>query len=307
MTIPSVTVIGLPASGKTTFLAALWHVVSDCDPDAPIALRLQNLKSGDVAHLNSIASRWREAKEQERTTLGGNHLVSMNLQDVGGNSVVVSFPDVEGEAYDRIWEDRECSELIEPFLKSTGVILFIHADKIVRPRWIAEEMALEALMNGPAAEAEGEQIPMPDAEMLAPLAVEPQNWEPKFAPTQVKLVDLLQVLRRPPLDIGPRKLAIMLSAWDKVEAEGRSPDQWLRESLPLLHQYLHSNADEWDIEIFGVSAQGGDYDSNTDAVEPRPAAAELRMQDRPADRIKLIEPTGGDSKDITRPIAWLMK
>ncbi len=49
----SVVIIGLPASGKTTFLAALWHLVTARDVDT--VLRFGTLRVGDAAHLNAIA------------------------------------------------------------------------------------------------------------------------------------------------------------------------------------------------------------------------------------------------------------
>ena len=54
----------------------------------------------------------------------------------------------------------------------------------------------------------------------------PSHGHPRIAPTQVQLVDLLQLASdRPPLDVGPRRLAVMLSAWDKVRDEGLTPDR----------------------------------------------------------------------------------
>ena len=70
MTERSVVIIGLPESGKTTFLGALWHLVTAREIDT--VLRFHNLRSGDVGHLNAIAARWREARVQERTAVGSS-------------------------------------------------------------------------------------------------------------------------------------------------------------------------------------------------------------------------------------------
>ena len=79
----------------------MWHLITERDIDT--VLRFHNLRSGDVAHRNAIAARWREARVQERTAIGGNKLVSMNLLDKSGSAVRVTFPDVAGEAYRRMW------------------------------------------------------------------------------------------------------------------------------------------------------------------------------------------------------------
>ena len=115
MSMRSVVIIGLPASGKTTFLAALWHLIVERDVNT--LLRFDALKAGDVTHLNEIAARWRDAKVQDRTAVGGNRLVSMNLKDTNGTPVCVTFPDVPGEAYRRMWVDRDCEPEIAEILE----------------------------------------------------------------------------------------------------------------------------------------------------------------------------------------------
>lgn len=286
MSARSVVIIGLPESGKTTFLAALWHLITDRDVDT--VLRFHTLKDGDAAHLNDIAARWRDAKVQDRTAVGGNRLVSMNLKDATDTPVRVTFPDVPGEAYRRMWEDRDCEPEIAEVLQAGGVLLFIHADAITLPRWVVDEVAQSRALGLEV--PEGQDVP----------------WHPRLAPTQVQLVDLLQLLRTAPLDVGPRKLAIMLSAWDKAESERLAPRSYLDAKLPLLAQYLRQGAVVWAYRVYGLSAQGGDYDKTDAESEPRPEAEALRRLDRPSTRIRLIE-DGPSTHDLTEPLAWLME
>ncbi|WP_201451851.1 TRAFAC clade GTPase domain-containing protein [Rhodovarius lipocyclicus] len=282
----SVIIIGLPESGKTTFLAALWHLITDRDVETK--LRFHTLKDGDATHLNEIAARWRDAKIQDRTAVGGSRLVSMNLKDAQNSPVRVTFPDVPGEAYRRMWEDRDCEPEIRDVLRAEGVLLFIHSDAIAPPRWVVDEVAQSRALG----------LEVPDGQQ-AP-------WHPRLAPTQVQLVDLLQLLRTPPLDVGPRKLAIMLSAWDKAEGEELAPFAYVEAKLPLLAQYLRGGADGWRFRIYGVSAQGGDYDPVDLAAARRPEAEALRRLDRPSTRIRLVS-AGPESHDLTEPLAWLME
>ena len=221
----SVVIIGLPGSGKTTFLAALWHLITE--RDVKTVLRFHTLHAGENSHLNAIAARWRDAKVQNRTALGGNRLVSMNLQDANGTPVRITFPDVAGESYRRIWEDRDCETDIADILKAPGVLLFIHADTISPPKWVIDEVALSKAVG----------LPIPNGEDV--------EWHPRLAPTQVQLVDLLQLLCTEPLNVGSRRLAIMLSAWDKADGERLYPQAYLEAKLPLLSQYLRQGADGW--------------------------------------------------------------
>lgn len=287
MTERSIVIIGLPGSGKTTFLAALWHLVTDHDGDT--ALRFHKLYAGDMTHLNRIAARWREAKEQDRTGVSGHRMVSMNLRDGKDTPVRVTFPDVPGEAYRRMWEDRDCDPEIADIMNAEGVLLFVHSDSIVFPSWIVDHVSL-ARKLGLDVQEEGKEVP----------------WHPRLAPTQVQVVDILQLLRQPPLDIGPRRLAIMLSAWDKARGEGLSPNDYLDAKLPLLGQYLRQGADEWTWRIYGISAQGGDYDPVEPNKEAKPQAEGLRNLDRPSTRICLVNGSA-ESHDLTEPLAWLMQ
>jgi hypothetical protein len=282
----SVVIIGLPESGKTTFLGALWHLVTGRDIDT--LLRFHNLRSGDVSHLNAIAARWRDAKVQERTAVGGNKLVSMALLDPAGAQVRVTFPDVAGEAYRRMWEERACEPDVAEILRAGGVLLFIHADTIQRPQWVVDEVAMSKKLG----------LPVPEGEEVA--------WHPRMAPTQVQAVGLLQLLREEPLDVGPRRLGIMLSAWDKVADEGLEPQAYLEAKLPLLNQYLRRAADGWDWRVYGLSAQGGEYDSTKEDAQPSAEAEALRNLDQPSKRIRLIA-GGSETHDITEPLAWLME
>lgn len=286
MSARSVVIIGLPESGKTTFLAALWHLITERDVDTE--LRFHTLKEGGASHLNEIAARWRDAKVQDRTAIGGNRVVSVNLKDANDTPVRVTFPDVPGEAYRRMWEDRDCEPEIAEILQSGGVLLFIHADAITPPRWVVDEVAQSKALGLEV--PNGQEVP----------------WHPRLAPTQVQLVGLLQLLRSEPLDVGPRKLAIMLSAWDKAEDERLAPNAYLEAKLPLLAQYLRSGADAWTYRIYGLSAQGGEYDQLDSAAAQRPEAEALRRLDQPSTRIRLVE-CGPATHDLTEPLAWLME
>ena len=281
----SVVVLGLPGSGKTTFLAALWHIVTERDIETK--LKFGGLQAGDGAHLNEIAKQWRSAVVQERTAISGNRLVSMNLVDERTNTFRMTFPDVPGEAYQRMWESRDCEPEVAEGLRAAGVLLFIHSDTIAKPRWVVDE-ALLAEGMGVEREVERREV----------------SWQPTLAPTQVQLVDILQMLQRSPLNVGVRRVAVMLSAWDKVENEGTRPEEFFGAELPLLEQYLRQPIIGWTVRVYGVSAQGGDYDDGSGLVT-QPSAEALRNMETASERIKLVD-EDSVGHDLTEPIAWLV-
>jgi hypothetical protein len=168
------------------------------------------------------------------------------------------------------------------------VLLFIHATAINRPNWIADEAKLSKLMG--VKRQSGTPIP----------------WEPRFAPTQVQLVDLLRCLQEAPLDVGPRRLAIVLSAWDLAEGDKMAPEKYLEMHLPLLHQYLtHGLPPSWSSQIYGISAQGAEYDGDGEADAPSEGAQRMRAMDVPSERIKVVVGETS-SHDLTEPLFWLL-
>ena len=88
-------VLGLPGSGKTTFLSALWYLVVWAE--VPTALRLDRLH-GNKEHLNRISGDWLSCRPVERTPIGSDTIVSMKLVSADGTEhTEVYFPDMSGE------------------------------------------------------------------------------------------------------------------------------------------------------------------------------------------------------------------
>lgn len=292
----SISIIGLPGSGKTTFLAALWELVNERRVTKVLAF--DSIGDNDHSYLRKIVTVWRKATEQARTRLTGLSAVKMNLKDAAGKVVQVAMPDAPGEDFRAMWEDRELGCVLGESLADGNIMLLVHGNRVKAPAWVIERAAQR--------KATGRQT----AETL------PKEWHPSLAPTQVQLVDLLQSISHAPVGRAGRKIVVMISAWDKVEGEKLTPDVFLREKLPLLAQYLEAARDDWTTRVYGVSAQGGEYDgnmANAQAVDgdasKKPTngrdAERLREVDIPANRIRLVF-AERESNDLTEPLQWLM-
>ena len=292
----SISIIGLPGSGKTTFLAALWELVGE--RRVAKVLAFDTIGENDHSYLRKIVAVWRKATEQARTRLTGLSAVRMNLKDTDGNVVQVVMPDAPGEDFRAMWEDRELGRVLGESLADGNILLLMNGNKVKAPAWVAERAAQRR--------ASGRQ----KAEAL------PKEWHPSLAPTQVQLVDLLQLISHNPVGTAGRKIVVMISAWDKAEGEKLAPDAFLREKLPLLAQYLEAGRDGWSSRVYGVSAQGGEYDGNEANAEPVEGQApkkagkgrdadRLREVDIPANRIRLVFGEE-ESNDLTEPLQWLM-
>jgi len=272
-------IIGLPRSGKTTFLAALWHLLNA--GEVPTKLELDRLV-GDHKHLNAIVESWMQCEEVQRTSIAAETSVSIYVHEPAtGRKAMLVFPDLSGESFERQLATRSCSASYVELLQGLGgVLLFVTAD---RP-----EDGMTILDIGSVTNEAEELRSSGDAN-------DTQEWTPQSVPQQVQIVELLQFLQRSPFEMRKRRVAVIVSAWDVVAESQRSPTQWLEGELPLLYQFLETNIESFEWRVYGVSAQGGDVKS-----EQR----DELLNAIPSERITCIGP-GSRTHDLTDPIGWL--
>ncbi len=268
-------VVGLPGSGKTTFIAALWHVV--ISEEIASALQLSRL-DGDRTHLNKIRESWLRCEPVPRTSQQVEPYVRMLLKDAAEHVAEVWFPDMSGESFRDHWEYRLWSARYDSTVEQTdSVMLFVHPDKIIEPLRIATVNAMASAIPSPVAAPNG-TAPAP-----------PRPWDPKQTPTQVQLVELLQFLRwRKPG--RPWAVSIIVSAWDVVRNLGQTPHAWCSARLPLLEQFLRANTKALHVRYYGLSAQGGELPGD---------AARLRAVAYASERIEVVREGRASTSDIT--------
>jgi len=283
--------IGLPEAGKTTYLAALWHVL--CSNEVDGSLTLARLE-GNKSYLNEIRETWARASTVGRTNPGKEPDLSFILADESGNELEIHVPDLSGEAFEADWVERSMRKERAAILSNvSGAMLFIN------PKNVRSEVLISAVADD-VSELEDElddegitgeqQI---EEEMAG--TDEPNEWRAEQAPTQIQLVDLLQIL----LYLNERRpisLVVVVSAWDEIK-QTIKPESWVKRELPLLWQFLKSNPNDLNSTYLGISAQGGDLAKESDR---------LKGIDIPSERISVVSTADGVSHDITRPLRWLM-
>ena len=288
----SIVVCGLPASGKTTFLAALWHVIQSGDFQ-PI-MSMSSLAFGDFGYVNSIKDLWLGGIRQDRT-VGTAVTIGIDLKAPNGEEIRLLFPDHSGETFDGMWEHRSCEESVSDQLSDrSGLCLFIGPKDLSRPMPLIDLIRTEAEM---LAVIPGSQ------EVLEPQ--EPMvEWNAKSSPDQVKLVDILQILQSNMQGRKGEKLAICISAWDHVDEE-ISPEEFVQNELPLLHQYLTKAPHGFECKFYGVSAQGTEYLEQDHKGSLPPELEEILNDTLATSRIQLLD-DGIITNDLTVPISWLI-
>lgn len=263
----TVVMIGLPGSGKTTFLAALWHQLESSEiPTAFVAEKLQP----DREYLNAIRDTWLAFEEIPHTSVAIEQSALLHLRHVPSQAEFdLSIPDLAGERFAQQWLDRQLPrEYVKQLQQSFGMLLFVHCRQIYR----ASMLPLQEPTSGPHVMKE---------------------WDAAYAPTQVRLVDLLQSAQLMLERSRVLRVAMIISAWDEV-AERTTPRSWLARRLPFLDQFLAANTEIIQSEVFGVSAIGGSLDERES----------LALTPSPSSRVR-VQTESELSRDLTRPLEFL--
>src|SRR6185295_11006251 len=116
--------VGLQETGKTTFLAALWQVVTS--NEVPGALRLVKLDS-DSEYVDGVHQDWLQSRPVERTPMGNYQFVSMKLGTVDNSHLAeVIVPDLSGELFSEQWQVRKWTASHDRLLReASGLLLFV--------------------------------------------------------------------------------------------------------------------------------------------------------------------------------------
>ncbi len=281
-----VLMVGLPQSGKTTFLAALWHIVQEVGVSS--ALRFRKLQ-GDSAYLNRIRQAWLSCKQLERTTIQNEQVVTLWLHNQAGEEIELTIPDLSGEAFELQLRERRWSTEFDALVNNTnGVLLFVHPDAIRAGRRIdfAQKLQSQLRPSGgaqPTMQSSAQAIPVP--------------WSHDQMPTQVQLVELIQFVAERCKSRDRLRVAVIISAWDLVESIVADPEEVVRKQMPLLWQFLYANTDSISHIVVGVSAQGGDIEKDCKA---------LLEKDAPSLRINVVG-LDSDAHDLSAPVSWLIE
>lgn len=279
----NILLLGLPETGKTSYLAGFFHCVSAAEVERKKLV--QRKMSKDDTYLNQIHTKWASCELLERTasvTGLSTGDVTIHLKDAtSGKEFDLRIPDIAGESFttqfaDRVWERQYKASIVG----SSGIILFINPTKITT-HVLIDDMA--PVLREFQDEEKSEIV----------------EFDIEKTPTQVMLVDILDA-HLEELSKEVYSVAIVLSAWDKILKEEikLTPEKWIETNLPLLYQFLICNFEKITFKVFGISAQGGDLTTEE-------SVNELQQHLEPANKI-IVEENDSTHKNICAPIEWLV-
>ncbi|SRR5258708_6534244 len=135
--------LGLRGSGKTSYLAALWHLVEA--GELPTSLTVATLQP-DRTYLNRIRDAWLSFQEVGRTSLRGEETVSLVLRErLSGAAIDITLPDLSGESFRLQWANRKVARSYAEYVRECrGVLLFVHPGDIRKGLLIDHDAEVKA-------------------------------------------------------------------------------------------------------------------------------------------------------------------
>lgn len=280
----SVILMGGPDTGKTNYVARLWHALDAKDG----VLRAVNIPPDitfveeSIAHLfaGEFVPRSYLTEDSRR-----DFVISVTTAE-GDPPTKLVIPDISGELWRNAVLSSEISaEWMDELCRADGAILFV--------RVLSElnERPLDWVTAG---------------KLLADLGEEDGRIG---LPTQVMLCELLRFLevslaKRP--DGGKPRVAIVVSAWDMVDDEtaANGPENFLALEYPMLAGKLR-NMLSMEVRTFGLSIVGGDIGKSEEYRNEF-----LDTDFRKTGWVSTNDRPDGKwhkNPDVTLPIAWVIR
>ena len=278
---PRLVFLGLPRTGKSTFLGAFWALVQ-----SPVETSVREASfSGDRSYVQRLAEQVARGEELDRTALGADDELEVELQFEPEGFAQLAIPDTSGEslrilAERRIWYPR----LLAACSDATAILVFIHPERLRLPQRIA--------IAAGGGRAEPEAAPERAAGGLEFHPGDPVGFQAQeHACTAAELIDVFENLAELWRERRPIRVGVVVSAWDRVGGDPRpTPYEWMGAWLPGVLATLESNRDVADFEVYGVSAQGGSLAERDGLLAKGEICDRVFAEDRDGRAVSLVDP-----------------
>jgi Double-GTPase 1 len=269
-----ISLVGLPSSGKTTYLAALWAYLKPSDD--PAAFRIASWPE-NRAYLQKIADDWFAGRPLDHTPTGLVGEIDFSVKAEGQPELRIQIPDLSGEVYKRAVAYRLIEQaVVDELIESNFILLFVSAIEAKTP------ICLTDLGHG----VDGAH------NELGAVDFDAENLESDWLNADLLQI-VLALLREADRTAPP--VTVVVSAWDTVQSLHLTPDAWLRRTQPALAQLIRELARTTPTFIVGISAQGGDYATDPDITRADPHARAI------------VQVNETVNADITAPLRWFLE
>jgi hypothetical protein len=279
----SLVMIGQPDSGKSNYLGRTWEEIRTGNGT------LSLVDADDIEYLEELLSHLLHgsfAPRSDKNIELSRHDVALTVKrrDVD-ESFELIVPDVTGE----LWKEAVANsdlpqEWMDSLEEAKGALLFLRvgSEENHQPLdWVTSRNLLRAL-GSPGAE-----VP---------------------TPTQVVYSELLRFLQ---VKLGSRwtgerrKVAIVITAWDRLDPEYRlrPPIEYLKKEFPLLAGRIE-NITGLEVRLFGMSVVGGDLENDK---EFKILFQNGDIKDFGYTVVETKDHQVSQVNDLTLPLSWLME
>jgi hypothetical protein len=299
-----VVLAGLAETGKTSYLALLFHAIVEERGDGLSLGRFDD----DREHITEISDVLLASNVADHTTLADEQDVALSLT-YDGADFVLHVPDLSGETWEHALVDRRWPRALDDDIAdAVGFMVFVHCKEVNDGLTIVDaEQAAAAILGHDDTQGEAPAIVASEdathdehaagADDADDDEVGDDDEDEKHCKqlTQVSLIELIQFFAA--ANPRPIRVSLVISAWD-LEPKRLKPHQWLSKNAPMLAQFLEVNTDEVEAMVWGVSAQGADLSDER-------VRAEFKDKD-PIDRAR-IHAADGTEVGVAAPLLWVLR
>lgn len=283
MSITKCMIAGLPGSGKSTYIGALWYNLMHPVRDEEVKLVADKANlADDISVLNKLSDAYKDMRPIDRNYTDKNESVQINLKVLDSDEKLqVEIPDFLGENFRDLVELKE-SKILNDWLKETDALAFFISD--VNPGEFEDDY-----------EAEEDEEPLPEKE-IAPFKIS------DISAAAMNIMILKSLINKKKF----KKIVIVLSWWDMKTANGVNkinPHTYLEENSPALFNFIKYHIPE--AEIVGLSAQGLEYpkENQADFLQLK---KEIKAKTREGKR-SFVEVENNIFHDLSIPLYMLIK
>lgn len=276
-------IAGLPGSGKSTYIGALWYCLMHPEKIEGIKMVADKMNlADDLTVLNRLSDAYKYVKLIDRNYSDQNETVQINLKVADSDTrLQVEIPDFLGENFRDLVELKE-SELVSEWLKDTDTLVYF-MNEVTPPEFEDD--------HGP----EDDDSPMPAKEV------------PQFSIKTISAVAMnIMVLKCLLSKKSFKKVVIVLSWWDQKTNNGttkNNPQEYLKDNSPALFNFIQHHIPNF--EIIGLSAQGQEYPKE-DQGNYEVAKNEIKAKMREGKR-SFVEIEDEIIHDLSLPLYLLIK
>lgn len=276
-------IAGLPGSGKSTYIGALWYCLMHPDNIEGIKLVADKMNlADDLTVLNRLSDAYKNMQLIDRNYSDQNETVQINLKVADSDTrLQVEVPDFLGENFRDLVELKE-SELVSKWLNDTDTLVYF-MNEVTPPEFEDD--------HGP----EDDESPMP-AKDVPPFSIK------TISAVAMNIMVLKCLLSKKTF----KKVVVVLSWWDKNTDNGvvpNNPQKYLKEYSPALFNFIQYHIPNF--EIIGLSAQGQEYPKE-DQGDYEATKKEIKAKTREGKR-SFVEIEDKILHDLSLPLYLLIK